>query len=92
MVLSGHVLADGAGRMSERTQLGNVVHQMLANYQMLHEGGDGWLRLIEILPDGETVQVKTYSPVLDQYNTDPQHQFQLRLQPAKKASAAAKQN
>lgn len=37
---------------------------MLANYQMLPEGGQGWLRLIELLPDGETIQVKTYSPVL----------------------------
>jgi hypothetical protein len=82
MVLSGHVLGDGAGRLSEATRFGNVVHQMLANYQMLHEGGDGWLRLIEILPDGKTVQVRTFSPVLNRYNTDPEHQFTLELQPA----------
>lgn len=79
MVLSGHVLGDGAGRLSETTSSGNVVHQMLANYQMLSEGGQGWMRLIELLPDGETVHVKTYSPILDRYNTDPQHQFQLQL-------------
>ncbi len=82
MVLSGHVLADGAGRLSETTRGGNVVHQMLANYQMLAEGGQGWMRLIEVLPDGETVQVKTYSPVLNQFNTDPQHQFTLQLDPS----------
>ncbi len=82
MVLSGHVLADGAGRLSEPTRGGNVVHQMLANYQMLDEGGQGWMRLIELLPDGQTVQVKTYSPVLDRFNTDPQHQFKLKLAPS----------
>lgn len=92
MVLSGHVLADGAGRLSEKTHFGNVVHQMLANYQTLHEGGDGWLRLIEVLPDGETVQVKTYSPVLDKYNTDPQHQFSLRLQAATRTSTDSEPN
>jgi len=82
MVLSGHVLNDGAGRLSETTRFGNVVHQMLANYQMLAEGGMGWLRLIELLPDGKTIQVKTYSPVLDQFNTDPQHQFKLTMKVA----------
>lgn len=79
MVLSGHVLNDGAGRLSEKTAFGNTVHQMLANYQMRHEGGDGWLRLIELLPDGKTIQVRTYSPVLDRYNTDPEHQFTLPI-------------
>ncbi|MFG0265467.1 MAG: metallophosphoesterase [Rhodopirellula sp. JB055] len=79
MVLSGHVLNDGAGLLSETTTHGNTVHQMLANYQMLHEGGDGWMRLIELLPDGKTIQVRTYSPVLKKYKTDPEHQFTLPL-------------
>ncbi|WDQ19018.1 metallophosphoesterase [Rhodopirellula sp. P2] len=79
MVLSGHVLNDGAGLLSEKAPQGNLVHQMLANYQMLHEGGDGWMRLIELLPDGKSIQVRTYSPVFDQYNTDPEHQFTLPL-------------
>ena len=26
-------------------------------------GGDGWLRILEFLPDGKTVQVKTFSPL-----------------------------
>jgi hypothetical protein len=82
MVLSGHVLGDGAGRLTDVGKAGNSVHQMLANYQMLREGGEGWLRLIEFLPDGETIHVKTYSPVLDQYNTKAQHQFMLKRNPA----------
>lgn len=79
LVLSGHVLNDGAGRCASQGDKGNTVHQILANYQMLPEGGQGYLRLIEILPDRKTVQVKTYSPVLDRYNTDPQHQFVVQL-------------
>ena len=84
LVLSGHVLGDGAGRVTSKTQKGSLVHQVLANYQMLTEGGQGWLRLMEFLPDGKTIQVRTYSPVLDQFNTDPQHQFRLRLSPSAK--------
>ena len=26
-------------------------------------GGDGWLRILELMPDGETVKVKTFSPL-----------------------------
>ena len=26
-------------------------------------GGDGWLRILEFLPDGKTVKVSTYSPL-----------------------------
>ena len=25
-------------------------------------GGDGWLRILEFMPDGKTVQVRTFSP------------------------------
>ena len=54
---------------------------MLVNYQMKKEGGEGFMRLVEFLPDGKTVQIKAYSPSLDQYKTDPQNQFVLELDP-----------
>ncbi len=79
LVFSGHVLNDGAGRLSSRGDHGNTVHQMLANYQFLANGGNGWFRLIEILPDNKTIQVKTYSPTLNQYMVGPQQQFILEL-------------
>ena len=34
LTLNGHVLDDGAGRLSSRGDHGNMVHQLLANYQM----------------------------------------------------------
>jgi len=78
-VFNGHVIGDGAAYLSSEGLHGNVVHQLLANYQMRPEGGEGYLRLMEFLPDGKTVQVKTYSPYLDKYLTDDQQQFVLEL-------------
>jgi hypothetical protein len=81
MVLSGHVLNDGLGRLSSTNDFGQVVHQMLVNYQMQALGGEAVLRLIEFLPDGRTVQVRAYSPLYATYKTDPQNQFILTLDP-----------
>jgi hypothetical protein len=81
MVLSGHVLRDGLGRLSSRGDHKNLVHQMLVNYQMRVLGGEGYLRLLEFFPDGKTVQVKAYSPYLDLYLTDGQNQFVFDLDP-----------
>jgi uncharacterized repeat protein (TIGR02543 family) len=81
MVFNGHVLNDGLGRLSSTNDFGNVVHQMLVNYQMKALGGEAYLRLVEFLPDGKTVQVKAYSPLYGTYKTDPQNQFILTLQP-----------
>lgn len=81
MVINGHVLNDGLGRLSSTNDFGGVVHQMLVNYQMKPLGGEAFLRLIEFLPDGKTVQVKAYSPLYGIYKTDPQNQFILTLDP-----------
>src|SRR5690606_23339285 len=78
LVLSGHVLGDGQGRLTSVGDHGNSVHQILCNYQMLRQGGNGFLRLMEFKPDG-TIQNKSYSPSLDEYKTDPANQFTLEL-------------
>jgi hypothetical protein len=80
-VFSGHVCDDGAGRLRSTGRHGNAVEQIVANYQMRPQGGEGYLRLMEFLPDGKTVQVKTYSPYLDKYLTDEQQQFVLEVPP-----------
>jgi hypothetical protein len=81
MVFNGHVLNDGLGRLNSTNDFGHVIHQMLVNYQMNALGGEAFLRLVEFLPDGKTVQVKAYSPLYGTYKTDPQNQFVLTLQP-----------
>lgn len=86
MTLNGHVLDDQVGYLHSTGDAGNSVHQMLFNAQNDPDGGNGWLRLIEFLPDGETVHVKTYSPHLDQWRTTAAHQFNLELSPVPEPS------
>jgi 3',5'-cyclic AMP phosphodiesterase CpdA len=84
LTVNGHVLEDGVARLSSEGIHGNVVHQMLVNYQRMRpKQGNGFLRLLEFLPDGKTIQVRGYSPVWDTYKTDVQNQFLLTLAPAR---------
>ena len=78
-VINGHVLNDGLGRLTSDNDAGNPVHQMLVNFQMKPKLGGGYLRLLEFLPDGTTVQVKDYSPVKDNYKTGPDNAFKLTI-------------
>ena len=77
LVLSGHILYDGLGRLTSTGDHGNVVHQVLTNYQMKARGGNGWLRIMTFLPKEQTIRVRTYSPFLDEWATDEQNQFEL---------------
>ena len=82
LTLSGHVLGDGAALLTSRGSAGNRVHQVLANYQMLNEGGLGYLRLLELFPDGKTLRMKTYSPSLGRFATGAEQVGDLVLEPA----------
>lgn len=77
LVLSGHILGDGLGRLTGTGERGNRVHQILANYQMKPNGGDGWLRIMTFVPDESKIVVTTYSPFLDEYADDDQNKFEL---------------
>jgi len=77
MVLSGHVT--GESRVSDATAFGNVAHQMLTDYQARPEGGEGFLRLIELAPGSSTVRFRTYSPWQERYFTGPGSHFELEL-------------
>ena len=90
LTLNGHVVGAGGnqqlGFRQDPGANGQTVHQMLFNAQSDANGGDGWMRLLEFLPDGQTVQVKTYSPYRDRlglnpWRTDPQNQFVISLTP-----------
>jgi hypothetical protein len=76
MVLSGHVVqGDGTGRRADLGANGNLVNQILADYQSFPLGGGGYLRIMKISPSLNRVSVTTYSPYLDGYKTDPNNQF-----------------
>lgn len=73
MVFAGHIgkANDAKGHVAFRIDenaAGKKVCQMVFNAQALGggwhgNGGDGWLRILEFLPDGKTVKVKTFSPL-----------------------------
>ena len=77
LVLSGHILNDGLGRVTSFGKDGNPVHQILANYQMKENGGNGWLRLMTFHPAENIIRIRTYSPYLDKVAEDEQNQFDL---------------
>ena len=80
MVLSGHVATGGVGHLESQGDHGNTVHQIMVDYESLKKGGLGYLRLMEFLPDGQTVQVRSYSPKLDRFLTDRDNQFSFLLE------------
>jgi hypothetical protein len=81
LVLSGHVLGNGAGVLSSRGEHGNVVHQVMVNYQMLKEGGLGYLRLLELLSSGKALRMKSFSPTLGVFATGADQAGELALEP-----------
>ncbi len=88
-VFCGHVSFIGVARHSSKGDAGNTVHEVLSDYQRGPKGGDGYLRLVEFLPDGKTVQIKTYSTTRNDYKTDDANQFTLEIAPVpKKANTA----
>lgn len=77
----------------DKNAAGLNVHQMMFNVQYLAggaggSGGDGWLRLLEFLPDGKTIKASTYSvlfgcsPVTKHLanRTDPCCQFEMVIE------------
>ena len=74
LMLCGHV--PGEGRRSD-TFAGNTVHTLLSDYQGRTNGGNGWLRILEFSPANNELRVKTYSPTLNQFETDGDSQFTL---------------
>jgi hypothetical protein len=74
LVLCGHVSAE-AQRINSIND--HAVYQLLADYQERTNGGDGWLRVLEFLPAEDKIQVKTFSPYLNKYETDVNSEFTL---------------
>jgi hypothetical protein len=73
MVFSGHIGEPNSARghigfKTDVNAAGKNVQQMVFNAQAMGggwhgNGGDGWLRILEFMPDGKTVKVKTFSPL-----------------------------
>ena len=82
MVVCGHVLNDGTGFLVSEGDNGNKVYQMLSNYQTgvtgSENGGNGFLRIIDIDPSLATISVRSYSPFLNEFKTEEDQQFDIK--------------
>ena len=86
LVLCGHIASPDdftrhTGFRTDKNTAGKDVHQMLFNAQALGggwhgNGGDGWLRILEFLPDGKTVKVSTFSPLFAISQTTREHAWE----------------
>jgi hypothetical protein len=74
LMLCGHM--HGEGRRVDAYN-GNTVNTLLADYQSYPSGGNGFLRILRFSPSKNEIAVETYSPWLDQYETDSESQFVL---------------
>jgi len=74
LMLGGHRPGEGK---REDTFGGRKIDTLLADYQSRANGGDGWLRVLRFSPAADEIYVETYSPTLDQYETDSDSEFDL---------------
>lgn len=84
LVVCGHTIGNGAGYLASRNRAGNTCHQVMANYQMQVRpargyGSGGFLLLMRFLPDGRTVQFRTYSPFYNLWLDGPAQKFEVSL-------------
>jgi hypothetical protein len=74
LMLGGH--ADTEIKLT-LTDSGHTIYALRSDYQTRPNGGNGWLRLMEFRPTANQIQVYTYSPYLNQSETDADSQFTL---------------
>jgi hypothetical protein len=74
LMLCGHVTAGTEGQ-NVSTFNGNTIYTLMSDYQVLTNGGNGWLRLMQFLPSSNQIQMSTYSPWLKQSETSSSGQF-----------------
>ncbi|MGB8190792.1 MAG: LamG-like jellyroll fold domain-containing protein [Chitinophagaceae bacterium] len=77
LMLCGH--RHGEGRRSDPLDNGGTLNTILADYQGRINGGDGWMRIMEFSPSNNTLNIKTFSPTLNQFETDADSEFSLSV-------------
>ncbi len=81
LMITGH--SSHSAYQPRRTDMfdGHTIHTFLANYQRGEvcplRCGNGFLRIMTFSPANNEIQMATYSPWLDEYKTDDEHQFTL---------------
>jgi plastocyanin len=73
LVINGHF--NGEASRTDTNACGKPVHQVVVDYQGRINGGDGWLRYMTFRPALNQIDSYSYSPTLNQYETDSSSQF-----------------
>ena len=71
--MGGH--APGEYHQTVQNDAGGDVFEVLADFQGRAEGGTGWLLILEFDEDNDRINATTYTPSLDQYETDADSQY-----------------
>jgi len=77
MVLNGH--DTGYASRQDLGVNGNLVNQIVSDYQDWPNGGGGYLRIMTFKPALNRVDITSYSPYYNQYLTDTDNTFSLNL-------------
>lgn len=77
MVLNGH--DTGYASRQDLGDSGNLVNQIVTDYQDWADGGGGYLRIMTFKPALNRVDITSYSPYYNKYLTDAGSQFSLNL-------------
>jgi CshA-type fibril repeat protein len=76
LMLCGHRNPNGeAMRTDTDGTTGKTVTTLLSDFQDRPNGGNGWMRFMEFMPSENKIYVSTYSPTLDEYETDANSKF-----------------
>ncbi|TAM03579.1 MAG: modulator protein, partial [Paraburkholderia sp.] len=73
MTLNGHY--HGAARLTKTNAYGNAVEQMVVDYQMAYQGGNGLMRLYEFDLSNNEIKVISFSPWVPQKPADTLNAF-----------------
>jgi len=74
MILGGHITGEG-WRIDEHA--GSRVISMVQDFQFDANGGAGFLRILTLSPRRNEIQIRTYSPWLNEWRRDPASEFSL---------------
>lgn len=80
-----HITGPYVARSTARAE-GNRTSQTFMNYQIIDNGGDGWLRLFTINTESYKAEINTYSPYLDQWSEDRGEFFSFDMNSLKEGS------
>lgn len=84
---------DNVGFRTDKNAVGKTVNQMMFNAQTADgqwsgNGGDCWTRILEFMPDGRTIRVRTFSPLFalssltadKAWRAEPYDQFEMTIE------------